>query len=609
MADFAKRFPATPAGPERLARNAAVAGVAAFIFILALLVFVVETLSQVGVSQSILVWLIVAFALLVPALAALSARTISPIQFAVAGRRIANAENTAATAAALFGGAFTIGLAAAFFRSEAEMSALALGLCGGCLVSGVLFAPYLRQSAAQSLGDFLAKRFGGKAVPVLSGVVAIAALFPMLVAELSIAGMVGDWTLKIGTPASVAIAAVLMLVPPLLGGMHGLTVTGVLQFVLMLTALAFTAIWVSVSTTGHVLPLAGYVAAAASLDATRAAGYGLFSQAPSWSLAGMGLCVTLGIAVFPSLLHRSAAARSTRSSRSSIAWTLLFVALFSVATASMAAVAKWIVAESPARAGSIAELVSQPWLVDWIARGETLVTLCGEPASEAGISCTGPLKPGDLAIEPEIALLAAPQIAGAPPLFAMLVAAGCLVAAVAGGSLLIFAIGRALGHDVISRLAMPRAPVSRQLLVERLALILAAILAVYAAENPPADYFRLMLISLSISASGLFPTLLVGIWWPRANRFGALAGMLTGFAAAGYFAVGNLYSPSLFAPLGAAGLADLASIGIDRAALLAVPVALLAAFLASLATPAPKPAQRAFAEALLAPRDMPTDDA
>jgi cation/acetate symporter len=511
-------------------------------------------------------------------------------------------------AAALFGGVFAIGLAAAFFRGEAEMSTLALGLCGGCLVSGVLFAPYFRRSAAQSLGDFLARRFGGKAVPALGGIVAVAALFPMLLAELSVAGMVGNWTLGMGTSTSVAIAAVLMLAPPLLGGMHGLTVTGVLQFVLMLAGLVFTSIWMSVSTTGHMLPLAGYIAASASLDTIKASGYGLLSRAPPWGLAGMGLCVALGIAVFPSLLQRSAAARSTSSARSSIAWALLFLALFSVASASMSAVAKWIVVESPARAGSIAELVSQPWVVDWIAHGETLVTLCGEPASQAGIACTAPLQPGDLAIEPEIALLAAPQIAGAPPLIAMLVSVGCLVAVIAGGSLLIFAIGRALGHDVISRLVMPGASASGRLLVERLALVLATVLAVYAADHPPADYFRLMLISLSISASGLFPALLVGIWWPRANRFGALAGMLAGFATAGCLAIGNLYSPGLFAPLERAGLADLASIGIDRAALLAVPVALLAAFLATLATPRPKPAQRAFAEALLAPRDMPGDE-
>ena len=82
----------------------------------------------------------------------LSFLDVLPAEFAVAGRRITNAQNTAATVAALFGGVFAVGLAAAFFRGEAEMSALALGLCGGSLVSGVLFAPYLRRSAAPSLG-------------------------------------------------------------------------------------------------------------------------------------------------------------------------------------------------------------------------------------------------------------------------------------------------------------------------------------------------------------------------------------------------------------------------------------------------------------------------
>jgi Na+(H+)/acetate symporter ActP len=119
---------------------------------------------------------------------------------------------------------------------------------------------------------------------------------------------------------------------------------------------------VTAYTTGQSLPLVGYVAAAAKLEAM-----GTASLLPSRELGWFGLCVTLGIAAYPNLLIRSTATQSTESARSSLAWALLLVALLCVACASLAAVARWVVDDSPLQAGSIAELVAQPWIVDWVA--------------------------------------------------------------------------------------------------------------------------------------------------------------------------------------------------------------------------------------------------
>ncbi len=126
---------------------------------------------------------------------------------------------------------------------------------------------------------------------------------------------------------------------------------------------------------------------------------------------------------------------------------------------------------------------------------------------------------------------------------------------------------------------------------------------------PPADYLKLALTGLSLAASGLFPVLLVGIWWPRANRPGALLGMLAGFVIAAYLAVGTIYAPQLSAWLEPVGLAELArSLGAERAALVAMPVGFVVAVVASLATRAPGAEQHAFAAALFKPRDLPADD-
>lgn len=606
MTDVSKPLPSLRAVAERLAEARAVVGLVAFIAIFALLVFVVETLSLLGVPEKILTWMVAVFALLLPPLVAISARTVSLTEFAVAGRTIGPAEDAMAASIGMFGGVFAIGLAAAFFRGEAQSSALALGLCGGLLLSGVLIGPYLRRAARQSLGDFLAVRFGSRAISALAGMVVVAALTPILVAELSLAAMVGSWTLGISKEAFITVAIVLALMPPLVGGMRAVTLAGVLQFLLFFTALAFASVWVSQSTTGQLLPLGGYMTAATELQASGILNTAV-PAARDW--AGLGLCVTFGIAVLPTLLMRSAAARSSQSVRGSTVRTMFVVALLAMASISIAAIAKWTIHENPHRFGTIAELVSQPWVVSWVARGEGLVTLCGEPASEAGASCpAAALQPGELAISPDIALLAAPGVAGIPPLAGILLATGCLVASIAAGSLLLLGTGRALGHDLLFRGLMPRMPASRRLLVQRLALLVVAAVAAKIALAPPADYLKLALTGLSLAASGLLPALLLGIWWPRTNRPGALLGMLVGFAIAAYLAGATIYDTRLLAWLEPVGLAELArSLGAEKASLVAVPVGLVISVLISLATRAPE-AERTFAAALFTPRDLSADD-
>lgn len=553
MSDVARRLPGARLTPQQLARSRVLAGLAAFCLILLLLVFTIETLARVGVPHPILVWLIVGFALGAPAIAAVSARTMSTRIFAVAARQVDVADNAMASVVALAGSVFTAGLAARALYSEAEASALAIGLCAGISIGGVLLVPYARRSAATSIGDFLAARFGGRLLPGLAGVVTIAALAPMLVAELSLAGLIGQAQLGLGRGAAIAAAATLMVLPALLGGMRGVTIAAALQFILIFTTLAAASIFISQSVTGSALPLIGYVEAIAIARQAGATG-----PLPSaWQFAGLGFCVALGVAALPTLLARAATTPSSRAARTSTAWTLLFVALLCAASASIAAIASRL--------------------------GGT--------------------------IEPETVLFSAAERAGAPTFVAMVLTAGCLAAALAAGALLLLTAARAFGHDVLFRFMLPRLPMSLRLLAQRAALVAGAVLAANVALDPPADYVKLALTSLSISASGLFPVMVLAVWWRRANRAGALAGMFVGLTISGYVAWASLFDARLFDWLDAAGLKAVAlSLGIERIALIAAPAAFAAAALLSLATRAPSAEQRAFAEALFSPRDVVADD-
>ena len=414
------------------------------------------------------------------------------------------------------------------------MSALALGLCGGSMVGGILIAPYFRRGGSATPGDFLAARFGSRWLERIG--------WPHRRGRaVSDAGrrnsrsprMIAGWTLGISRQAALVMAALLMLLPPLLGGMRGVTTTALVQFVLALVAFVVVGVWISAAITGWSLPIVAYATALMAVPG----GAGATANVPAaiWNDAGLTLSIALGVACFPALLIRSATARSSASARSSIAWALLLVAVLAICTATMAAVAKLALDATARQAGSAASLFeAAPWIAHWADKGAGLVTLCGQSATDAiaAIAACGSkaLASGDLAIDPDIAMLAAPAIAGLPQLAAMLLAAGCLVSALAAASLVLFTIGAGFGHDLYFRGIEPRAPMSRRLLVQRLSLLIAAGLAARVAATPPADYLQLALWSFALAASGLFPALVLAVWWKRANRWGALAGMISGFA-------------------------------------------------------------------------------
>jgi cation/acetate symporter len=608
MAELSVRATTPTRVADRLSRARTTLAFASFAALFALLIFVVETLSLVGVPDTVLLGLMTMFALFVPVLATFPTVTVSLPRFAVAQHQVTILQNAVAMCSGLFGSVFLVGIASTFYRSELEMAALVLGSGSGLLMSGVLFAPFLRRAGCSTGADFLGARFGSSLVSATAGAIAMLALAPMLVAEISVAVMIGNWTLGLPKSAIAVLSAALMAIPALLGGMRAITLAATMQFLLLFFALVAVSVWLSWSVAGHALPFEGYLAAARALQEAEI--LNASASPETWRAAALGAGVAAGMAVFPTLLMRAAAARSSTSARSSLARCLFVFAWLCLSSATIGAIAKWSVFEAPAKVGSVAELVSQGWIVDWVVRDDSLVELCGEPASEAGANCpSGPLPRGALSIDPDIALVAAPGIAGLPPLTSLLLAVACLVASVAAGALTLFGIARSLGQDVLSRPGPVRTSPSLSLLIQRGVIVASAIIAVPLALSAPADYLRVAVASLTIAASGTFPALLLGIWWPRATGTGAVCGMIAGFAIAAFQAVGTLRDPSLFDTLEPLRIADYARmIGLEGAGLIAIAAGVVITIAVSLLTKKPDDSRMAFTDALRMPRDLNLSD-
>lgn len=162
-------------------------------------------------------------------------------------------------------------------------------------------------------------------------------------------------------------------------------------------------------------------------------------------------------------------------------------------------------------------------------------------ASNAAGNTTGLLTHAGLAINNDVIVLSTPEIAGMPYVIAGLVAAGGLAAALSTADGLLLAIANALSHDIYYKMIDTQAPSSRRLVVSRILLVIVAVAAAYVASTKPADILAMVAWAFSIAAAGLFPALVLGVWWKRANKTGAIVGIIAGFGVCLYYLVGTRY--------------------------------------------------------------------
>jgi cation/acetate symporter len=173
----------------------------------------------------------------------------------------------------------------------------------------------------------------------------------------------------------------------------------------------------------------------------------------------------------------------------------------------------------------------------WAAFRDTLLPA----AANAAGNKTGMLTASGFVLDPNALVLWAPEIARMPAIVAGLPMAGAMAASLAAATGLAIVIANALGHDIYYRLLDRKAPDARRLAVTRLLLLAVAGGAAYLAALRPGDILDIVAWAFSLAAAGLFPALVLGIWWKRANAWGASLGMLVGFGICLYYLVATRY--------------------------------------------------------------------
>ncbi|WP_026638435.1 sodium:solute symporter family protein [Bordetella petrii] len=233
------------------------------------------------------------------------------------------------------------------------------------------------------------------------------------------------------------------------------------------------------------------------------------------------LCLMLGTAGMPHILMRSYTTPSVVEARRSVFWSLLFILLLYFMAPALALLVKYEVFTQVVGI----EFASLPsWVHAWSAVDVNLLQLLD-------VNRDGTVQLGEISMGADVVVLAMPEIGGLPYVVSGLVAAGGLAAALSTADGLLLTLSNSLSHDMWYRLVSPRMTAARRVMVSKILLLAVAFAAAWVAARKPADILFMVSAAFSFAASSFFPALVMGIFWRRANKWGATFGMLAGLAA------------------------------------------------------------------------------
>ena len=571
--------------------------------------------EQMGMDAKTIGVCFVAFTVLIYALIGWLSRTVQVDAYYVAGRQVPTVFNGMATAADWMSGASFVAMAGGIYFGGYTYMAFLVGWTGGYILVSSLLAPYLRKFGCYTVPDFIGTRYGGSLARFCAVVVLVIASFTYVTAQINATGTIASRALGIPFEVGVWVGLISILLCSMLGGMRAVTWTQVAQYIVLIIAYLLPVFWMSNKNGFGFFPhlmLGDEVARIAALeaefglvknsaDAIKAAGVpgGLASISvahsavpaggmAAWKFISLAICMMVGTASLPHILMRYFTTPSVKSARKSVAWSLFFIFLLYSSAPMLATLSKLQLIDPSLATSiigrSIADVQALEWVQNWSAAKQVFI---------ADFNGDGVLQLNEWFMRGDVVVLATPEVAGLPYVISGLVAAGGMAAAMSTADGLVLAIANALSHDLYFKIIDPKADVTKRLIVARVLLVIIGAAGAYIASMRITSILGAVAWAFDFAMSGLFFPLVLGVWWKRANRAGAIAGMVLGLAAGTAYLI--YVGPNFMAQTPWLGIDNL------RFGIIGAPVSLIAMVVVSLMTDAPDKATQAMVDEVRIP--------
>mgnify|MGYP000991650242 FL=1 len=505
--------------------------------------------EQMGMTAKAIGIAFVAFTVAIYAIIGYLSRTAQADAYYVAGRQVPTVFNGMATAADWMSGASFVAMAGGIYFKGYGYMALLVGWTGGYVLVASLLAPYLRKFGCYTVPDFIGTRYGGNLSRLMAVIVLTVASFTYVTAQINATGTIASVALDIPFQYAVYVGLVSILLCSMLGGMRGVTWTQVAQYIVLIIAYLLPVFWISNKMGAGFFPhfmLADEVARIADLEtqfglgtiknsaadlATVPKGLAGITKAHSavnatpWAFISLALAMMMGTASLPHVMMRYFTTPSVKAARKSVGWSLFFIFLLYSSAPMLATLSKLSLIDPNLATGIIGKSISEVQAIDWYQNWNQANLMF-----VSDFNGNGTLELNEFFMGGKAVVLATPEIAGLPYVISGLVAAGGMAAAMSTADGLILAIANALSHDLYYKIIDPKAETAKRLVVARVLLVVIGFAGATIAAMEIQGILGSVIWAFDFAMSGLFFPLVLGVWWKRANREGAIAGMALGLA-------------------------------------------------------------------------------
>tara|TARA_B100001057_G_scaffold467535_1_gene525780 strand:+ start:2658 stop:4322 length:1665 start_codon:yes stop_codon:yes gene_type:complete len=458
-------------------------------------------------------------------------------EFYVAGSGVSPIANGMATAADWMSAASFISMAGLISFMGYDGSVYLMGWTGGYVLLALLLAPYLRKFGKFTVPDFIGDRYYSNTARLVAVFCALIVSFTYVAGQMRGVGLVFSRYLEVDINSGVFIGMAIVLFYAVLGGMKGITYTQVAQYCVLIFAFMVPAIFISIQMTGNPIPQIGFGSQGSDgvflldkLDGlSKELGFSEYTTGSKSMLDVFFITASLmiGTAGLPHVIVRFFTVKKVSDARKSAGWALLFIAILYTTAPAIAVFARTNLIETV----SEKKYEDMPkWFDNWEKTG--LLTF-NDKNNDGVIQYVADTQLNELIIDRDIMVMANPEIAQLPNWVIALLAAGALAAALSTAAGLLLVISSSISHDLIKKIVIPTFKLNDisdkgEVVAARISAVFAVAMAGYFGINPPDFVAAVVALAFGLAAASFFPAIVLGIFYKRMNKEGAISGMLIG---------------------------------------------------------------------------------
>tara|TARA_B100000424_G_scaffold41059_1_gene27663 strand:- start:155 stop:1828 length:1674 start_codon:yes stop_codon:yes gene_type:complete len=464
---------------------------------------------------------------------AIWSRVQSTKEFYVAGGGVGAWANGMATAADWMSAASFISMAGIISFAGYDGAVYLMGWTGGYVLLALLLAPYLRKFGKFTVPEFIGDRYYSNNARLVAVFCALLVSFTYVAGQMRGVGIVFSRFLEVDINTGVIIGMLIVLFYAVLGGMKGITYTQVAQYCVLIFAFMVPAIFISIQMTGNPIPQLGFGSEISDGSSTYLLdkldnlnvelGFNEYTDntKPLIDIFAITLALMVGTAGLPHVIVRFFTVKKVADARKSAGIALLLIAILYTTAPAVAAFARTNLLET-------ISTKSYSEIPQWFKKWENTGLIKFDDLDNDGMIDYTNDDSNELYVDRDIMVLANPEIANLPNWVVALVAAGGLAAALSTAAGLLLVISASVSHDLIKRVIYPEISEKGELVAARISAFFAVCIAGYFGINPPGFVAAVVALAFGLAAASFFPAIVMGIFYKKMNKEGAICGMLAG---------------------------------------------------------------------------------